>query len=174
MAAFLNLLGKSKPAMLTSFIGEHLMQQGGCSVVAGWPAQHICMSGVYSPIYSSSRWQWESFYLCVRPLSSQPIFIMALRDKMVNSHNKWMHQTSPKRIQDLTGWERGFTGNCARDLKLYHINKWATEIIKTLFIFDNTRVSKKNYNILEVCVTLWCVYHVTEAVLTVVSTRCDW
>ena len=30
-----------------------------------WPAQHICMSGVYSPIYSSSKWQWESFSTCV-------------------------------------------------------------------------------------------------------------
>ena len=73
-AAFLNLLDKGKPAKLTSFIGEHLMQQVCCSVVPGWPAQHICVSGVYSPIYSSSKWQWESFYLCVRPLSTQPIF----------------------------------------------------------------------------------------------------
>ena len=54
------------------------MQQVGCSVVPGWPAQHICMSGVYSPIYSSSKWQWGSVYSWVRPLSSQPIFIMAL------------------------------------------------------------------------------------------------
>ena len=50
------------------------------SVEPGWPAQDICLSGVYSPIYSSSKWQWESFfYLCVKPLSSQPIFVMALR-----------------------------------------------------------------------------------------------
>ena len=56
------------------------MQQVGCSVVPGWPAQHICMSGVYSAIYSPSKWQWEwIFYLCVRPLSNQQIFIMALR-----------------------------------------------------------------------------------------------
>ena len=41
------------------------MQQVGCSVVPGWPAQHICISGVYSPIYSSSRWQGESFSTCV-------------------------------------------------------------------------------------------------------------
>ena len=26
-------------------------------MVPGWPAQHIYMSGVYSPIYSSSKWQ---------------------------------------------------------------------------------------------------------------------
>ena len=63
MAAFLNLLGKSKPAML--------MQQVGCSVVPGWPAQHFCMSGVYSPIYSSSKWQWEAFSTCVSKLISQ-------------------------------------------------------------------------------------------------------
>ena len=68
-------LVKAIQLSLPDFIGEHLMQQVGCSVVPGWPAQHICMSGVYSPIYSSSKWKWESFYLYVRPLTSEPIFI---------------------------------------------------------------------------------------------------
>ena len=68
-------LVKASQLSLPHFIGEHLMQQVGCFVVPGWPAQHICMSGVYSPIYLSSKWQWESFSICIRPLSSQPIFI---------------------------------------------------------------------------------------------------
>ena len=58
-------LVKASQLCLPHFIGEHLMQQMGCSVVPGWPAQHICMNGVYSPIYSSSKWQWESFSTCV-------------------------------------------------------------------------------------------------------------
>ena len=82
MAAFLNLLGKSKPAKLTSFYRRAPNAAGGLlcgarmtcpthlqewclSVVPGWPAQHICMSGVYSPKYSSSKWQWESISTCV-------------------------------------------------------------------------------------------------------------
>ena len=52
-------LEKASQLCLPHFIGEHLMQQVGCSVVPVWPAQHICMNGVYSPIYSSSKWQWE-------------------------------------------------------------------------------------------------------------------
>ena len=64
MAAFLNLLSKIKPAKPTSFIGEHLIQLVGWSMVPGWLAQHICMSGVYSPIYLSSKWQLGSVYLC--------------------------------------------------------------------------------------------------------------
>ena len=44
------------------------------SVVTGWPAKHIFMSGVYSPIYSPSKWQ--SFSTCVSDHSQvQPIFI---------------------------------------------------------------------------------------------------
>ena len=68
-------LVKASQLSLPHFIGEHLMQQVGWSMLPEWPAQHICMSGVYSLIYSSSKWQWESFYFCVRPLSSQPISI---------------------------------------------------------------------------------------------------
>ena len=52
---------KASQLRLPHFIGKRLLQQVGCSVVPGWPAQHLCMSGVYSPIYSSSKWQWESF-----------------------------------------------------------------------------------------------------------------
>ena len=58
-------LVKASQLSLPHFIGERLMLQVGCSVVPWWPAQHICMSGVYSPIYSSSKWQWESFTTCV-------------------------------------------------------------------------------------------------------------
>ena len=54
-----------------------LMQQVGCSVVPGWPAQDICMSGVYSPYIHPVM--GIIFYFCVRPLTSQPIFFMALR-----------------------------------------------------------------------------------------------
>ena len=36
MVAFLSLLGKSKPAKLTSFIGEYLMHQVGWSILLGW------------------------------------------------------------------------------------------------------------------------------------------
>ena len=45
MAAFLNLLGKSKPARLTSFIGEHLMQQVGWSILLRWtcPTHRWCL-----------------------------------------------------------------------------------------------------------------------------------
>ena len=70
MADFVNLLGKSKPAKLTSFYRRAPNAVGGLlcgarmtcptylhewclSVVPGWPDQHICMSGVYSPISSS-------------------------------------------------------------------------------------------------------------------------
>ena len=75
-------LVKASQLCLPHFIGECLMQQVGCicdarmtcpthlqqwclSVVPGWPAQHICKSGVYSPIYSPSKWQWESCSTCV-------------------------------------------------------------------------------------------------------------
>ena len=40
-------LVKASQLSLPNFIREHLMQQVGCSVVPGWPAQHICSSGVY-------------------------------------------------------------------------------------------------------------------------------
>ena len=56
---------KASQLCLPHFLGERLMQQVGCSVVPGWPAQHICMSGVYSPIHSSSKWQQGSFSTCV-------------------------------------------------------------------------------------------------------------
>ena len=56
---------KASQLSLPHFIGEHLMQQVGCSEVPGWHAQHICMSDVYSPIYSSSKCNVYLLATCV-------------------------------------------------------------------------------------------------------------
>ena len=83
-----------KPAML--------MQQVGCSVVPGWPAQLICMSGVYSPIYSSSKWQWNYFLLVLFR-----IFSWAVRHSCrMSDRNQWQIQgrKTPNFGWATSGW----------------------------------------------------------------------
>ena len=66
------------------------------SVVTGWPAQHICMSSVYSPIYSFSKWQWESSSTCVsahsqvNQYSSWSIFNRHDSFKLVSINVLWL------------------------------------------------------------------------------------
>ena len=57
------------------------MQQVGYSVVPGWPAQHIRMCGVYSPIYLPSKWQWESFSACVSDHSQVNLYSSLLNSE---------------------------------------------------------------------------------------------
>ena len=58
-------------------------------VVPGWPAQHICMSGFYSPIYSSSKWQWESFLTGVSDHSQVNQYSSLLKKENFNGQ-KWI------------------------------------------------------------------------------------
>ena len=57
MAAFSSLLWESKPAKLTSFIGEYLMQQMGWSILLRWTCRTHFHEWCLFTIYSSSKWQ---------------------------------------------------------------------------------------------------------------------
>ena len=107
MAAFLNLLDKSKPVKLTSLYRRAPNAAGGLYLWCQDDLPNTFTCDVYSPIYSSSKWQWGIiFYLCVRPLASQPIFIRCVviykafcldvtQDRMNGAPNEtWTHSWS--------------------------------------------------------------------------------
>ena len=80
MAAFLNLHGKSKPAKLTSFYRRAPNTAGGLYLRCQDDMPNtFALAMTIHPYIHPVNAMWSFCCLCVRPLSSQPIFFMALR-----------------------------------------------------------------------------------------------
>ena len=122
MAAFLNLHGKSKPAKLTSFYrrtpnaagGLYLRCQDDMPNTFAWV---ICIHPYIHPVNE----MWIFGYLCVRPLSSQPIFFRVYRrTSLMNSSLTSPAVSHMSCFSNLDGFQDRpyscFVGCCQQDL----------------------------------------------------------